>query len=82
MVYDIFDLAVDEKWKDVVLHDCSNQVKFYRGVQSGHNHLGDIEYRNEFNGGGNTPERQLYMGIDWFIDATTRYKEIGNDFSK
>jgi hypothetical protein len=32
LVYDVFDVAVEENWKNVVLHDCSNEVKFFRGV--------------------------------------------------
>ena len=34
LVYDVFDKAAKERWP-VVLHDCSNEVKFYRGVHSG-----------------------------------------------
>jgi len=82
LVYNIFDLAVKEKWKDVVLHDCSNQVKFYRGVYNSHNTFQDVAYRNQVSQDrGVAPERQVYMGIDWFIDSVKRYKEIGNDFS-
>jgi pyruvate formate-lyase activating enzyme-like uncharacterized protein len=32
LTYDVFEVAVKEKWKNVVLHDCSNETKFYRGV--------------------------------------------------
>jgi pyruvate formate-lyase activating enzyme-like uncharacterized protein len=32
LTYDIFEIAAKEKWKNVVLHDCSNETKFYRGV--------------------------------------------------
>lgn len=78
LVYDIFDLAVDERWKNVVLHDCSNQVKFYRGVYSGRNAFNEISYMNQ--NGVQPLEDPSYMGINWFIDAVMRYREIGNDF--
>jgi pyruvate formate-lyase activating enzyme-like uncharacterized protein len=34
LTYDIFDLAVQEEWhlRDIVFHDCSNEVKYFRGV--------------------------------------------------
>ncbi len=32
LTYDLLDMAVEEGWKDIVIHDCSNEVKFYRGV--------------------------------------------------
>lgn len=35
LAYDVFDVAVKEKWKNVVLHDCSNETKFFRGVNTG-----------------------------------------------
>ena len=35
LTYDVFDIAVKEGWKNVVLFDCSNEVKFYRGVFAG-----------------------------------------------
>ncbi|MFH1622229.1 MAG: radical SAM protein [Candidatus Omnitrophota bacterium] len=34
LTYDLFDIAVKEGWKNVVLHDCSNELKFYRGVHA------------------------------------------------
>ena len=34
LTYDIFETAAREKWKNVVLHDCSNETKFFRGVNS------------------------------------------------
>lgn len=34
LTYDVFDVAVKERWKKVVLLDCSNEVKFYRGVNA------------------------------------------------
>jgi len=28
----LFDVAAKERWKNVVLHDCSNETKFFRGT--------------------------------------------------
>ncbi len=45
LTYDLLDLAVAEGWKDVVIHDCSNEVKFARGVSD--RVFGAIQYRAE-----------------------------------
>lgn len=34
LTYNIFETAVREGWKNVVLHDCSNETKFFRGVNN------------------------------------------------
>jgi len=44
LTYDIFEIAAREKWKNVVLHDCSNETKFFRGVANAM-HFGDVDYR-------------------------------------
>jgi len=51
LTYNIFDLAVKERWRNVVLHDCSNETKFFRGVSFGLNFpaFGHIEYSGDTN---------------------------------
>ncbi|MBM3252291.1 MAG: radical SAM protein [Candidatus Omnitrophica bacterium] len=46
LTYDVFEVAVKEKWKNVVLHDCSNETKFYRGINfySEDSTFGRIDY--------------------------------------
>lgn len=46
LTYDVFEVASREKWKNVVLHDCSNETKFLRGVNnSGFNMgFGSVDY--------------------------------------
>jgi len=44
LTYDIFDVAAREEWRDVVLHDCSNEVKFYRGVYNYNGSFGHVNY--------------------------------------
>lgn len=34
LVYDIFETASRERWRGVVLHDCSNETKFLRGIMA------------------------------------------------
>lgn len=50
LTYDLFELAAKERWKGVVLHDCSNETKFFRGAhvpsQSG---FGTVYYRRYLN---------------------------------
>ena len=61
LTYDLMDLAVVEGWKDVVLHDCSNEVKFLRGVSG--ERFGLIGYEQELPG----------MPLWWFEQALTKY---------
>jgi len=62
LTYKLMELSSTENW-DVVIHDCSNETKFYRGVTaSGDN----IDYQS--------PDRQLppkrkIINRDWFIRA-------------
>lgn len=44
LVYDVFEVAVKENWKNVVLHDCSNETKFYRGVNFNPQYFTDASY--------------------------------------
>lgn len=46
LTYDVFEVAVKERWKNVALHDCSNETKFFRGVIGGcaSVRFGDIFY--------------------------------------
>lgn len=34
LTYNVFETAALEGWKNVVLHDCSNETKFFRGVNA------------------------------------------------
>lgn len=61
LTYDLMDLAAREGWEGVVLHDCSNEVKFLRGVAS--ERFGILGYESELPG----------MPLGWFRDALTRY---------
>ena len=45
LTYNIFTMAAKEKWKNVFLHDCSNEVKFYRGVRTPLLGLGTVPYK-------------------------------------
>jgi pyruvate formate-lyase activating enzyme-like uncharacterized protein len=45
LTYDIFETAAREKWENVVLHDCSNETKFFRGAVIPYNkEFGRINY--------------------------------------
>ncbi len=61
LTYDLLDLAVQEGWQDVVIHDCSNEIKFLRGVSD--EALGSIQYESEIDG----------LPITWFRDALKKY---------
>jgi len=58
---DLMELAAREGWEDVVLHDCSNEVKFLRGVSD--ERFGLLMYDNELPG----------MPMWWFHNALDRY---------
>jgi pyruvate formate-lyase activating enzyme-like uncharacterized protein len=60
LVYDIFEIAVDEDW-DVFLLDCSNELKFYRDITQG-NFLGDT---------GNWTSRVNWLPFDWYFQAVS-----------
>jgi hypothetical protein len=65
LVYDIFDLAVENDWHndyDVVFHDCSSELKFYRGVQQ-NNGLGVIDYQSKIS----------FMPIEWYKWAVQQF---------
>lgn len=65
LTYDIFEAAVREKWKNVVLHDCSNETKFYRGIYSGRGAVfGDIAYY---------PDAGMELPKSFYADALKRY---------
>ena len=44
LTYDIFETAAREKWKNVTLYDCSNETKFFRGVNCSQK-FGYVQYR-------------------------------------
>lgn len=46
LTYNLIELAVKEKWENVVIHDCSNETKFFRGVYLGNaSSFGIVEYK-------------------------------------
>jgi len=46
LTYDIFETAHREKWKNVTLHDCSNETKFLRGMNNASvAAFGQVDYR-------------------------------------
>lgn len=68
LTYDLLDIAVREDWKDIVIHDCSNEVKFARGVSS--DRMGMVDYDPEIKG----------LPIIWYRDALLQYgpEQIGS----
>ncbi len=61
LTYDLMDLAAQEGWQDVVLHDCSNEVKFLRGASR--EHFGMIEFNKELDG----------LPLGWYARALRKY---------
>ncbi|MEW6170021.1 MAG: radical SAM protein [Candidatus Omnitrophota bacterium] len=56
LTYNIFEVAAKEGWKNVVLHDCSNETKFLRGIISGEKRgFADIDYDCALN-----PDEEFY----------------------
>ena len=80
MTYDIFQAAEEEKWP-VVLHDCSNEVKFFRGVASvKFSQFGTIAYRNSMDKWKPFPERFVKeLPTEFYEDAISRYKIFGEE---
>ncbi len=60
LTYDLIEVAEHENWP-VVIHDCSNQTKFYRGVRSALER-GTIDYFSE-----------MVLPINWYRKAVERY---------
>lgn len=60
LTYDLMEVASSENWP-VVINDCSNQLKYYRGIRRG-DEFGNISYNNE-------------VGLldEWYYDAIKRY---------
>ena len=75
LVYDFFDVAVREKWKNIVLHDCSNENKFFRGVHacSANVSFGFVDYSSSFK-----------LETDFYVDALKYLCRLdgGNEKSK
>jgi len=59
--YDLIDMASHEKWQNVVIHDCSNEVKYYRGIKR-EAPFGTIQYRNE-----------MQLPMRWYLEVLDRY---------
>ena len=62
LTYDLFNLATKEKW-DVVMHDCSNEVKFYRGVMQTNN--GSMYRATSIN--------SIPLDKNWYKDVAIKY---------
>ena len=62
LTYDILELADKEKW-DVVINDCSNEQKFYRGIQK-FLALENIGYKKE-----------MKLPENWFNNRVNKLKE-------
>jgi len=80
MIYDVFDIATKEKWP-VVLHDCSNEVKFFRGIASvKYSQFGTITYRNSEDKWKPFPERFVKeLPTEFYKDAVCRYNIFGEE---
>jgi len=68
LTYDLIDLASDEGWTDVTIHDCSNEVKFLRGVSR--DRFGLLTYQQELPG----------VPLRWFRSALERYDLTGDPY--
>jgi len=67
LTYDLLEIAYKEKWQGVVINDCSNENKFYRGIQRG-DRFGEVGYAQE------TTFYKLAPVIgNWYVDALKRY---------
>ena len=65
-VYNLIEMALEEDWP-VVINDCSNDLKFYRGVHKKYNDDMScrIEYQTEF---GMLPKK-------YYLDVAEKYVE-------
>ncbi|HMD71972.1 MAG TPA: radical SAM protein [Bryobacteraceae bacterium] len=63
--YDLIDAAEKEGWRDIVINDCSNEAKYYRGIRRGLG-FGEIDYGPE-----------LELPQEWYLDALERYRICG-----
>ena len=61
LTYDLMDLAVAEQWPNIVLHDCSNEVKFLRGATR--ERFGGLRYDKELQG----------LPLGWYARALRKY---------
>ncbi len=61
LTYDRMDHAAAEGWQDVVVHDCSNEVKFLRGATR--EHFGGLRYDKELDG----------LPLGWYARALRKY---------
>ncbi|GAB4309682.1 MAG: radical SAM protein [Promethearchaeota archaeon] len=62
--YDLIDVAAEERWP-VVINDCSNETKFYRGVHGpGAEAFGSNSW---FEG------KLTWMPKEWYLDAISRW---------
>ncbi|MHA1734392.1 MAG: radical SAM protein [Promethearchaeota archaeon] len=67
--YDLIELAEREGWEGVMINDCSNQLKFYRGIHA-------PEVMDTFGDNSWFSHKRVYLEEDWYLDALERY-DIG-----
>jgi len=66
--YDLIEMAEEEKW-EVTIHDCSNEVKFYRGCgPSGQ--FGHIDYETSMN----LPRESYLYALDKYFEDDVKYE--------
>lgn len=61
LTYDLIDRASCEEWENVVIHDCSNEVKLYRGMVRDAQ-FGTIKYHSE-----------MQLPMRWYLEVFDRY---------
>jgi uncharacterized protein len=85
LIYNIFETASREKWDNVVLHDCSNSTKFYRGLNnSSIAAFGQVDYRRFLSLDKEFYKNALRYLKDMDIDKRKKYEKmlskINNNF--
>jgi len=63
--YDLIELAEKEQWKGIFINDCSNSLKYYRGVKRGFPSL-RINIKKE-----------MSPSINWYVTSVDRYYDSG-----
>jgi pyruvate formate-lyase activating enzyme-like uncharacterized protein len=65
LTYDLMDLAEAEGWKDVVIHDCSNAVKYLRNIKTGYPSLKV------------GTQREIELPPQWYVNTVAEHLEDG-----
>jgi len=66
LTYDIIELAEQESWDNITLHDCSNETKFFRSFNK-QGKLGETSWSSEMN-----------LPLDWYYNAIQKYDTFKN----